>query len=55
MPCLDEKCVEKHKLTLDVNADTYCNVCWLALGGAPCVMFDCKHITHLDCVLPIIK
>ena len=38
MPCLDEECVAKNEqLTLSVNADAFCPICWQALGGLPCV------------------
>ncbi len=36
LPCLKEECAEKNGLA--VNADEYCNICFVeGLGAAPCV------------------
>jgi len=52
MPCLQEECVAKHQLTLDVGADEYCAICYIqGLGEKPCIQLECKHIFHLDCIL----
>ncbi len=56
LPCLQEECVKKdERSTLGVNADEFCTICYTSLGCAPCVIFECKHILHMECVMPTIK
>ena len=56
MPCLKEECVEKSPgLTLEVNEDDFCNLCYSSgLGQGACIQLDCKHIFHEDCLIKVL-
>jgi E3 ubiquitin-protein ligase MYCBP2 len=57
LPCLDEACVSLNKeATMEQKADDYCSICYTdGLGQGPCVILQCKHIFHLECVMSKIK
>ena len=38
LPCLKPECVEIHKKTLEVDEDSFCNICYITgLGSSPSV------------------
>lgn len=54
MPCLEPECIEKMDPAKRPNvcADDFCTICYAtAVGQEPCVMLDCGHIQHFECVL----
>ena len=56
LPCLNEECAKKHPELHNVNEDEYCAICYTSgLGDAPCIMPDCGHICHIDCLLSRLK
>lgn len=48
IPCLDETC---NKDDGSQKLDDYCNICWVDdLKSAPCILLDCGHVFHFECV-----
>lgn len=57
LPCLHPECVQlQPELTFGVNWETTCSICLEPLNKLDsCIINECKHIYHTECIMAKIK